>query len=72
MLPVVVTSNWSNAEDHRSGLFRRCICVFVSAGAFAVVLHGFALLKTSHPGRKRVRARITLFVELQGRVGPDV
>jgi hypothetical protein len=40
-------------------------------GAFAGVLHGFASLKTSPPGRKRVRARTTLFAELQRRVGPD-
>jgi hypothetical protein len=34
------------------------------------ILHGPASLKTSPPVRKRVRAGITLFDELQGRVGP--
>jgi hypothetical protein len=42
---------------------------FVFAGAFAGILHGSASLKTSPP--RRVRARITLFAGLQGRVGPD-
>jgi hypothetical protein len=40
-------------------------------GVFASILHGSASLKTSPPGRKRVRAGITLFGELQGRVGPE-
>jgi hypothetical protein len=43
---------------------------FVFAGAFVGILHGSASLKTSPPGRKRVRAGTTLFAELQGRVGP--
>jgi hypothetical protein len=44
---------------------------FVFAVAFAGILHGSASLKTSPPERKRVRARITLFAGLQGRMGPD-
>jgi hypothetical protein len=36
-----------------------------------VILHGFASLKTSPPGRKRVRAGMILFGELQGRVSPE-
>jgi hypothetical protein len=35
------------------------------------ILHGSASLKTSSPGRKRVRAKIILFGELQGRVSPE-
>jgi hypothetical protein len=50
--------------------FSTC-CILVFAGDFfAGILHGSASLKTSPPGRKRVRARIILFGELQGRVGP--
>jgi hypothetical protein len=72
MLPVAVTSNWSNAEDHRNGLFQHvALEFFVFAGAFASILHGSASLKTSPPGRKRVRAGTTLFAELQGHVGPE-
>jgi hypothetical protein len=37
---------------------------------FACILHGSASLKTSPPGRKRVRSGIKLFCELQGRAGP--
>jgi hypothetical protein len=48
----------------------RGVCVFAFAGVFAGILHGSASLKTSPPERKRVRAGITLFGELQGRVGP--
>jgi hypothetical protein len=40
-------------------------------GIFACILHGFASLKTSPPGRKRVRAGIILFGGLQGRVSPE-
>jgi hypothetical protein len=43
----------------------------VFAGTFAGILHGSASLKTSSPRRKRVRAGITLFAGLEGRVGPD-
>jgi hypothetical protein len=39
-------------------------------GNLAGILHGSASLKTSPPGGKRVRARMILFGELQGRVGP--
>jgi hypothetical protein len=35
------------------------------------ILHGSASLKTSPPGRKRVRAGIRLFGELQVRVSPE-
>jgi hypothetical protein len=59
---------WSIAEDRRCGLFRHCLN-FV--GGFACILHGSASLKTSPPGRKRVRARIILFGELQERVSPE-
>jgi hypothetical protein len=44
---------------------------FCFCGGFAGILHGFALLKTSPPGRKRVRAGIILFDGLKGRVGPE-
>jgi hypothetical protein len=40
-------------------------------GIFAGILHGSASLKTSPPGRKRVRAGMILFGELQGRVSPE-
>jgi hypothetical protein len=40
-------------------------------GIFACILHGSASLKTSPPGRKRVRAEIIKFGELQGRDGPE-
>jgi hypothetical protein len=42
-------------------------CVLIFAG----ILHGSASLKTSPPGRKRVRAEIIMFGELQGRDGPE-
>jgi hypothetical protein len=48
-----------------------CISVFVFAGDFAGILHGYASLKTSPPGRKRVQDGIVLFYGLQGRVGPE-
>jgi hypothetical protein len=35
------------------------------------ILHGSTSLKTSPPGRKRVRAEIIMFGELQGRVSPE-
>jgi hypothetical protein len=35
------------------------------------ILHGSASLKTSPPGRKRVRAKMIVFGELQGRDGPE-
>jgi hypothetical protein len=38
-------------------------------GIFAGILHGSASLKTSPPGKKRVRAGMIMFGELQGRVG---
>jgi hypothetical protein len=40
-------------------------------GIFACILHGAASLKTSPPGRKRVRARIIMLSDLQGRDGPE-
>jgi hypothetical protein len=48
-------------------MLRRSFC----GGIFAGILHGSASLKTSPPGRKRVRAGIVLFGGLQGRVGPE-
>ena len=68
-LPLAVTSMWSNAEDRRCGLFRHCFNFL--RGIFACILHGSASLKTSPPGRKRVRAKKIMFGELQGRVGPE-
>jgi hypothetical protein len=68
-LPLMVTLMWSNAEDRRCGLFRHCFNFL--RGIFACILHGSASLKTSPPGRKRVRAGIKLFGELQGRVSPE-
>jgi hypothetical protein len=70
VLPLAVTSEWSNAEDRRCGLFRHVASLFLR-GIFAGILHGSASLKTSPPGRKRVRAGIVLFGGLQGRVGPE-
>jgi hypothetical protein len=61
---------WSNAEDRRCGLFRHIVSLFLR-GIFAGILHGSASLKTSPPGRKRVRAGMILFGELQGRVSPE-
>jgi hypothetical protein len=40
-------------------------------GDFCGILHGSASLKTSPPGRKRVRAGMIMFGELQGHVGPE-
>jgi hypothetical protein len=40
-------------------------------GNFVCILHGSTSLKTSPPGRKRVRAEIIMFGELQGRVSPE-
>jgi hypothetical protein len=45
--------------------------VIFAGDFFACILHGSASLKTSPPGRKRVRAGIKLFCELQGRAGPE-
>jgi hypothetical protein len=66
MLPIAVTWNWSNAEDRRSGLFRRVAPgFFVFAGAFVGILHGSASLKTSSPreeksaGQNNIVCRIT-------------
>jgi hypothetical protein len=70
VLPLAVTSEWSNAKDRRCGLFRHVAFDFLR-GIFAGVLHGSASLKTSPLRRKRVRARIVLFGGLQGRVGPE-
>jgi hypothetical protein len=69
-LPLAVTSEWSNAEDRRCGLFRH-VASKLLRGIFAGILHGAASLKTSSPGRKRVRAGIVLFGGLQGRMGPE-
>ena len=68
-LPLTVTLVWSNAEDRRCGLFRYWLSFL--RGIFSYILHGAASLKTSPPGRKRVRAGIKMFGELQGRVGPE-
>jgi hypothetical protein len=50
---------------------RSCFDVDFCGGFFACILHGSASLKTSPPRRKRVRARIKLFCELQGQAGPE-
>jgi hypothetical protein len=47
------------------------IVLIFFAGIFACILHGSASLKTSPPGRKRVRAGIILFGGLQGHVNPE-
>jgi hypothetical protein len=47
------------------------VVLIFCGGFFACIIHGSASLKTSPPGRKRVRAGIKLFGELQGRVGPE-
>jgi hypothetical protein len=44
--------------------------VIFCGGFFACILHGFASLKTSPLGRKRVWAGMKLFGELQGQAGP--
>jgi hypothetical protein len=69
VLPLAVTSMWSNAEDRRCGLFRHCINFF--AGDFCVYITWLRLIKNLTPGRKRVRAGIILFGGLQGRVNPE-
>jgi hypothetical protein len=68
VLPLAVTSEWSNAEDRRCGLFRHAVSEFLR-GIFAGILHGSASLKTSPPRGKGTE--ITLFDELQGRVSPE-
>jgi hypothetical protein len=53
--------------------FRHAVSEFLFfAGAFAGILHGSALLKTSPPGGKQCGPRIVLFGGLQGRVGLEV
>jgi hypothetical protein len=47
------------------------VVIFFGGGFFACNLHGSASLKTSPPRRKRVRAGIKLFGELQGQAGPE-
>jgi hypothetical protein len=47
------------------------VVVIFCGGFFVCILHGSASLKTSPPGRKRVRAGIKLFGELQGQAGPE-
>jgi hypothetical protein len=68
-LPLTVTSMWSNAEDRRCGLFRHIVLVF--AGDFCVYITWLHLIKNLTPGKKRVRAGMILFGELQGRVSPE-
>jgi hypothetical protein len=43
----------------------------IFAGDFRVYITWLRLIKNLTPGRKRVRARIKLFGELQGRVSPE-
>jgi hypothetical protein len=52
MLPVAVTSNRSNAEDRRSGLFRHGDTWIFLRGLFTGILYDSASLKTSPPGGK--------------------
>jgi hypothetical protein len=53
-------------------VFFDTLCLsFCFCGGFAGILHGSTSLKTSPPGRKRVRAGIILFDGLQGCVGPE-
>jgi hypothetical protein len=52
-------------------VFFDMLCLNFCGGIFAGILHASASLKTSPPGRKRGRAEITLFDELQGHVGPE-
>jgi hypothetical protein len=47
------------------------VVVIFCGGFFACILHGSASLKTSPRGRKRVRAGIKLFGELQWQAGPE-
>jgi hypothetical protein len=70
VLPLAVTLVWSNAEDRRCGLFRHTVSEFLR-GIFAGILHGSASLKTLPPRRKRVRAGMIMFGELQGCDGPE-
>jgi hypothetical protein len=51
-------------------VFFDIVLIFLQ-GIFVCILHGSASLKTSPPGRKRVRAGIKLSGELQGRVSPE-
>jgi hypothetical protein len=46
-------------------------CVLVFAGDFCRYITWLHLIKNLTPGRKRVRARMILFGELQGRVSPE-
>jgi hypothetical protein len=46
-------------------------CVLVFAGDFCRYITWLCLIKNLTPGRKRVRARMILFGELQGRVSPE-
>jgi hypothetical protein len=52
VLPLAVTSEWSNAEDHRCGLFRHAVSEFLR-GIFVGILHGSASLKTSPPREEK-------------------
>jgi hypothetical protein len=52
MLPVAVTSNRSNAEDRRSGLFRHGDIWIFLQGLFTGILYDSASLKTSPLGGK--------------------
>jgi hypothetical protein len=52
-------------------VFFDMLCLSFCGGFLAGILHGSASLKTSPPGRKRVRAEMILFGELQGRISPE-
>jgi hypothetical protein len=71
MLPVAVTSEWSNAEDRRCGLFRHVASEFLFLRGLLLYITWLCLVKNLTPLRKRVQAGITLFARLQGRMGPD-
>jgi hypothetical protein len=55
VLPLAVTSVWSNAEDRQCGLFRHWLSFL--RGIFSYILHGSASLKTSPPWEEKSTGR---------------
>jgi hypothetical protein len=54
MLPVAVISNWSNAEDHRSGLFRHVAPEFMG---FCWYITWLRLVKNLTPREEKSAGR---------------
>jgi hypothetical protein len=70
MLPAAVTSEWSNIEDRRNGLFRHVASEFCFCGGFCWYITWLRLVKNLTPWEEKSAGRNNIVCWITRAHGP--